>query len=981
MNFIPANDSRDDVSQIETLLISSGRDNERFHAVTMGELRVTREAIMEAIATEGQSNSSQLSNGLVARHSVLNQIKDDLARLTQTLEVIPSRNETLDRLWFDSIIRREHSVVKAHEGTFRWLLHEPSGKERRGIAKMVKRHRAWLYEPLKSHETSDSDDEVLDSDNETLDSHRKPNMDETTYKPCCEEIIDSEQAEIDNKTRDELETRERQRDAFVNWLRSGDGVFHISGKAGSGKSTLMKFLAREDKTNHQLTQWAKASRKELVFAQYFFWSSGDELQRSLEGLYRAILWDILSQCPELISRVFPDIRPSKHSQRTIPGAARVQTPFDNDELQSALDRLFGIPSSITDHPRLCLFIDGLDEYNGDYWKLSRSLLKWSSTGNVKFCVSSRPYTEFMTLFGTEEKRQLHLHDLTRFDMYQFVSSEFSTDGRLQSSGIAASEASKIVSKMIDKAEGIFLWIRLVTNELLKAIGNHCTSVQLDEKLALLPRDLSKLFSHMLDAIDDSEKRRAAQTLLAMTISWDVGHSGIERSLYLHWILDMLTDNPSMIHSIMQGNLEPQWSYDEWVSTRAKPMANKIVARCQGLVECNRQGEIRLDFTHRSVVDFLNHDEVQTKLREMVGSFNPHRGVLRAILAWIKFTKWPLAQISAADLLDYLMHGVISINNNLRSIVDRRTSEQEIECLVRLSKQVAESLDAGHVLVPMEKWYLDQTSKVHFCIARVPVEPCDVDAFITCRVISFGLLEVGLERVKRNPSLLLSQAPGGNVLLAAARPRIDKCSAPDIERLDYFIKLQCTNSNALCPVYYGEDSNSDRDPWMGSYLTTPPWTVWTAYLFTMVQARWALTNPRNLRTIRTFLENGADASVCFVGYMAEECALGTEGIGLCHVTLLDMITYLGFTIAPDMVHLFTGPPRASSWSYFKEPYKFFTQAGKSLGHQAIPRLDLRCLTDERSFRTLKIVSSERLREVPLDELETLRTPKSGAWYNI
>jgi len=34
-------------------------------------------------------------------------------------------------------------------------------------------------------------------------------------------------------------------DSFPEWLRSGNGVFWISGKAGAGKSTLMKFLCND----------------------------------------------------------------------------------------------------------------------------------------------------------------------------------------------------------------------------------------------------------------------------------------------------------------------------------------------------------------------------------------------------------------------------------------------------------------------------------------------------------------------------------------------------------------------------------------------------------------------------------------------------------------------------------------------------------------------------------------------------------------
>ena len=36
--------------------------------------------------------------------------------------------------------------------------------------------------------------------------------------------------------------------AFPEWLKSGDGIFWMSGKAGSGKSTLMKFLSSHQNT-------------------------------------------------------------------------------------------------------------------------------------------------------------------------------------------------------------------------------------------------------------------------------------------------------------------------------------------------------------------------------------------------------------------------------------------------------------------------------------------------------------------------------------------------------------------------------------------------------------------------------------------------------------------------------------------------------------------------------------------------------------
>lgn len=63
---------------------------------------------------------------------------------------------------------------------------------------------------------------------------------------------------------------------FPEWLRSGSGVFHIAGKPGSGKSTLMKFLATHDKVRKYLEDWAASDKKRLIFSKFFFWKLGSD---------------------------------------------------------------------------------------------------------------------------------------------------------------------------------------------------------------------------------------------------------------------------------------------------------------------------------------------------------------------------------------------------------------------------------------------------------------------------------------------------------------------------------------------------------------------------------------------------------------------------------------------------------------------------------------------------------------------------------
>jgi len=70
--------------------------------------------------------------------------------------------------------------------------------------------------------------------------------------------------------------------SFKDWLRHGSGVFHVSGKPGAGKSTLMKFIAEHEELEHLLQEWAGFRR--IISAKFFFWKPGTEDQKSLRGL-------------------------------------------------------------------------------------------------------------------------------------------------------------------------------------------------------------------------------------------------------------------------------------------------------------------------------------------------------------------------------------------------------------------------------------------------------------------------------------------------------------------------------------------------------------------------------------------------------------------------------------------------------------------------------------------------------------------------
>ncbi|KAJ3960870.1 hypothetical protein N0V92_002491 [Colletotrichum tropicale] len=71
---------------------------------------------------------------------------------------------------------------------------------------------------------------------------------------------------------------------FQSWLQHDSGIYWVSGKAGSGKSTLMKMVSNDERTRRRLLDWSAGSR--LLILSFYFWNPGTPLQKSLAGLLR-----------------------------------------------------------------------------------------------------------------------------------------------------------------------------------------------------------------------------------------------------------------------------------------------------------------------------------------------------------------------------------------------------------------------------------------------------------------------------------------------------------------------------------------------------------------------------------------------------------------------------------------------------------------------------------------------------------------------
>jgi len=201
--------------------------------------------------------------------------------------------------------------------------------------------------------------------------------------------------------------------------------------------------------------------RQLIFAHFFFWRSGTKLQKSLDGLFRSLVYNILKAYPDLI----PTILPRQWNEVTDP--LRLQAPthlnFRDEEIRTAFEKLVTSQDIHRKHC-FCFFIDGLDEYEEtrqlDYLAMTKLLQGWTSAsaGNVKICVSSREYNVFENAFSVQKR--IRLQDLTRTDMERYI------EDMLQEMS-SQNDRRLLTQRIADRADGIFLWVALVVKSIAK----------------------------------------------------------------------------------------------------------------------------------------------------------------------------------------------------------------------------------------------------------------------------------------------------------------------------------------------------------------------------------------------------------------------------------------------------------------------------------------------------------------------------------
>lgn len=259
-------------------------------------------------------------------------------------------------------------------------------------------------------------------------------------------------------------------------------LLFIEGKPGSGKSTITKYFS-----DNLLEQ--ETAAKSAIVAKFFYSYREGELQRSHYNMLLSILYDILQQDEAFFYHRFQN---EYRAQRK--HGLRVDWDYES------LKRVFKSLQDYSTERRLYLIVDAVDESEeNDRRDIIKLLFQHCSSATqciTKVFLASRP-------LGQLELRRTHVHNFislqneTKTDIDNFAHS-FLDDLNLTHTLAQATEY------IVKNAQGVFLWVKLVGEELLTGVDEGYAEEDIIEFLEKLPTELEDMYKLMFERMNKNK---------------------------------------------------------------------------------------------------------------------------------------------------------------------------------------------------------------------------------------------------------------------------------------------------------------------------------------------------------------------------------------------------------------------------------------------------------------------------------------------
>ncbi|KAG7108432.1 Vegetative incompatibility protein HET-E-1 like [Verticillium longisporum] len=500
---------------------------------------------------------------------------------------------------------------------------------------------------------------------------------------------------------------------LMEWMTGGTGPYWVSGRAGTGKSSLMRFLNDDERTREAFQTWA--GDRPLGLASFYFWNSeaaGDDRLKSLTGLYRAILFTLIEQHPSLADVFFPDhLVKGRRWDTDFPTFIDMAQGFERFSTASELPVAVG------------LIIDGLDEYEAPHSKqveAAAMLRRASESPNIKVIVSSRPEAAFETAFRDSTK--LRLHELTEEDRRTYVHDKLTAVPRLHS--ITTKEQQlELIDLVVERSEGIFLWVNLTVATLVEEIELAMDISRLLRVTSDIPggnKELGAIFDHMLrNRIPEKHRTLGLQVIQTLKYGYTLP------SKLIPWVEGERVRHPitAILCSFFEDDLQTTLEIPvkpltvAQAASRTEMAINMVRQSCAGLLEFREYESealiaeqpsvkaMELHYLHKDVSIYLEtadtvkifedslsgtHGDIQVNLLKCIVSFIRTISVEDpAIVSWAE--SWTLNS-AFWQLVEYCMR--------LARDTEERNPEQTESLLDAMDQAVNQHWQPDGFLVPL-----------------------------------------------------------------------------------------------------------------------------------------------------------------------------------------------------------------------------------------------------------------------------------------
>jgi len=369
----------------------------------------------------------------------------------------------------------------------------------------------------------------------------------------------------------------------------------------------MKYI-RMDLDNRLLDSDTQ-NASERIIIDFFYNDRGGDNQRGHKWMLRSLLYQLLSTRHDM----WNCCRSEFHEFR--------QLGQQHWQLESLKEMFSMIKTSYPLPLTIYILIDAMDE--SDHQKREEILNLLSgvcdSEGSLvlKVLVASRPVPRITSAF--ENYNTIILEEQTTEDIICFTSKRMEEINKILRAD--STKVEDIHRMIVDRSRGVFLWVKLVLNELEVLVHDGCKSSEIMSVLEGLPQDLDAFYAHMLE----SRLPKIGAEMHAETFWMFQWVAYCSRPLKLLEITEAIA-----VATFESRDISLHLLKEERALTLDQ--ANRMLStRCGGFLEV-KNGIVQ--FIHQTVRDFLFNLPVTSSLRIL--EHESIEGIANTCLRYLKF---------------------------------------------------------------------------------------------------------------------------------------------------------------------------------------------------------------------------------------------------------------------------------------------------------------------------------------------------------